>query len=56
MANALWLSGLDNNAASKRFAFLTLLWSLEFVIHPNLDYDTIVVNKYDETWQDDRKT
>ena len=53
MASALWLSGLDNKIACKRFAFLTLL---EFVIHQNLEYGTIVVNKYDKTCQDDRKT
>ena len=35
------VSGLVNDFVCKRFAVQTLLWSLEFVILINLEYDTI---------------
>ena len=35
-------SGLGNFISCKRFAIQTLLWSLELVIHQNLEHNTII--------------
>ena len=34
---------LGNDFVCKRFAVQTLMWSLEFVIHINVEHDTIAV-------------
>ena len=39
----LWPGGLGNYFVSKKFAGLTLLWPLEFVIQINLVHDTIPI-------------
>ena len=38
---SLWPIGWGNYFVCKRFAFQTLLWSLEFVIQINLEHNTI---------------
>ena len=44
MEEPLWHSGLGNCIACKNFTVQTLMWSLEFVIHKNLEHDTVAVS------------
>ena len=44
------LVGLGNYFVCKRFAFQTLLWSLEFVIQTTSEHDTIVVWNLARSW------
>ena len=47
--------GLGNYFVSKRFAVQTLMWSLEFVIHVNLEHDTIAVWNLARSWSISKK-